>query len=275
MKLLLTICLGLFITFSSNAQINLEHTYTVSQGTFVIGNPSIIQIDSNQYKYFLRTSDNSFSLYNLNHSLYQSVTLPSFVTSQAVNQPVFQYVTKSLFDCDSSTLEFMVSYQIGSSDPPFVNSLAVIRENGDILFSKDSCGPYTFIGGVALTTYPITKTSDGSKLILYNQFMNEAYVYSLCGEYYGEFGINAEDQLAYPNPTTEFIKLPYKLPENDISGTIEIINSNGVVVKTAVVDKSFLTLHLDVSQFDAGEYFYRLKSPGTTNPTSNRFIVSK
>ena len=69
-----------------------------------------IDIDSNEYKYAVIDPYNSnFTLYNLNHSIYLSVALPLTYTFGS-DEYTIAYISKRLVDCDSSNIEYIMSF---------------------------------------------------------------------------------------------------------------------------------------------------------------------
>ena len=141
-----------------------------------------VDIDNNETKYcFLDTVNNKFSLYNMNFTPFMTnIQLPG-----SFNQNyVVMYISRRLFDCDSSNIEYMYS-------APFVlsSTLKILRTNGNVLFTKDSTIALYSIGclGGSNDMRPIRKTSAGTKMFLgkyvpsnpNNNIQNQ--VYSLCG----------------------------------------------------------------------------------------------
>src|SRR2546423_596911 len=96
--------LFLLVNASSSAQITLDNT--VTSITAIGQDFYTVQISSTETKYlFEDTVANSFSLYNMDFT--------PFMINIAVPEPfdnwTFQvmYVTRSLFDCDTSNIEYV------------------------------------------------------------------------------------------------------------------------------------------------------------------------
>src|SRR5437764_2110879 len=90
------------------------------------------------------------------------------------------YITYSLFDCDSTNIEYAV--MLDHPDPTVHPNFAVYRTDGTLLFSKDTVGTVFCVGcgSGSYEMHPIMNTSDGAKLYLFNN-ANEFLVYGLCG----------------------------------------------------------------------------------------------
>ena len=60
----------------------------------------------------------------------------------------------------------------------------------------------------------------------------------------------------YPNPASRWVNLDYNLPNDVHSAKISIVNLLGAVVKEAVVERNEHKLTMDISDLQAGIYFY-------------------
>ena len=63
--------------------------------------------------------------------------------------------------------------------------------------------------------------------------------------------------LAYPNPSSSVINIPYRM--TDKNGTIEIRGILGNLVETKSTDKGYNLISLDVVHYVNGIYFITLK----------------
>src|SRR5690348_16908521 len=104
----------------SNAQ-TLEHVYNFRYKEF-----HVCDLGNNDYKYVIVDSS-GFSIYNLDHSPYLLNYVPPVPIFRAPEYYAVGYVTKSLFDCDSTTLEYAL---VG------LNFL-IYRTDGTLLFERD------------------------------------------------------------------------------------------------------------------------------------------
>lgn len=229
------------------------------------------QVDSAEFRYILidKSATNPIiSIYYLNHTLEKRITIPIKSGIRTVYN--VSYISKSLFDCDSSNYEYLVELgqsKHGAGD----NYIRVFGENGNILFKQDSAG---LTGYSRFETFtPIVNTSQGTKFIVSH---NKGYfkVYSLCGKLSTQSlkEESANNHLyAYPNPAQNTMTIEYRLPENNLLGSLEIYNINGSLIESFNIDNTFSNVLLDVSKYESGSYYYTIKSEGETISTK-KFI---
>src|SRR5436190_11228076 len=113
MKKLFLVLLLLLATLSK-AQINLEHVYSVAPGRMFY----FTDLGNNNYKYFLIDFyNNYFSLYNLDHTPYMLNITPGVPLDSGVF--TIAYITTTLFDCDSTNIEYAMTTADGTIVKPF------------------------------------------------------------------------------------------------------------------------------------------------------------
>lgn len=291
MKNLIITFFLLFCVAGTKAQINLEHTYNfgeTSMGPLIVvhfSSPSL------GYKYASckQVGHNSgiINLYNLNHSLYKSITIPSLPHYINSSNAYVWYISDSLFNTNAANIEYVVDYQ----DTNFVNHIYVFDDAGNTLFSKDSASvqlswpdPYTEF---------IFYTPNGYKMVL-NQLTprgidSVTYVYSLpgalpCSECSNGNLINSiGDPLrgssgslmnAYPDPAKNSTTINYELPDGINQGTIVFYNLQGKQVKTYTVDRTFNSLLVSTADLASGTYFYVLRA-GNDYVGSKKMVIIK
>lgn len=271
----LLILITLVFAQKLQAQMTLEGTYTASPGTSFV---MLIQLDSADYKYArFNTGNEQFTLYNLNHSLFMTINIPvPFIAPDSMYSVA--YVTRSLFDCDTSNIEYMLSYYGNANFNSYPKKTYLIRTNGTILQTIDSAWFMNNLTGWTYGAYdnkPVVNTPTGAKLLL-RHFDGSSKVYSLCG--YLPCGVcgngetmngvteNTETMmgLPYPNPTTSIITIPYALPANENMGTLKIYDITGKEIRSYTVDRSFTSITLSTSELASGTYYYQLYTPGGT-----------
>ena len=262
MKKRFSILLLLF-TPAVYGQVTLEHIYPNA----LLSAPSLMytQLDSVTPKYILFDIQNSkFTIYNLNHTIFQIVNIPAILSQDLYT---VAYITKSLFDCDSSNIEYAIS-SLGNTDIiSYPKHFYVYRTDGTQIANVDSCIFINYSDGWKygpLYNEPIVNTPLGARLLL-RGLDNSVRVYSLCGTL-PTSGINPNQEPeyslgnAYPNPTTNLISIPYVLPDNENSGTIKIYDLIGNELKSYTVDKTFNNLTLSTADLPGGTYFYQLET---------------
>ena len=238
-------------------QITLENTYpnaaSNTQKDF-----GVTKLDSSTYMYYYVDYSNSmFTLYNLNHSVYQTVTIPVTYTNNIYN---IQHITKSLFDCDPSNIEYALMYHDNSNFPLSINYVKIYRTNGAQIFNADSSKAVNCVGCASLYNNFIVNTPNGTKMILRHE-NGSVKVFGLCGILPTLITkLNTEELLSnpFPNPTNNLITIPYSLPNNEKSGTIKIYDINGKEIKSFIVDSNFTNITLTTSELVSGTYYYNL-----------------
>jgi hypothetical protein len=254
-KLLFTLIVSA-LSFNTQSQITLEHTYS-GVGNYGPNSFEILKLDSNEYRYLNVDYNNQLiTLYNMNHTVDQTVNIPYFYD---YNYSI-TYVSRSLIDCDTNNIEFLINYDC--SPYPCVGGFVEVRQDkGNILFHSDSAVLYASIG--INNRYPIVNTPFGTKMLLnyYGGSIDEVRVFSLCGTNYSNEIKPENDQeliFAYPNPTSELVHLPYILPQGIKTGKIELIDFNGIKIQEYKVDNNFKDIIVNMSEYEAGTYFYRV-----------------
>lgn len=237
-----------------------------------------VQISKNETKYlFADTLTNTFSLYNMDFS--------PFMTNISVPEPfdnfTFQvmYVTRYLFDCDSSNIEYVYASTTDNTKP-----FRIVRTDGTILFKVDSAiAPFCTGGclGYSDIIVPIRNTSAGTKLFL-NKYdstgRQQIHIYSLCGALpTSVFDISMFQQPAvkiFPNPTAGQLNFQINLPNNVNDYELVILDSNAKVIKRESIGAVKTRYSIDVSNFSSGTYFYSICTKNNTYK-SGKFILSR
>lgn len=271
MKLFGAILIGLVCLSSLKAQVTLEHTYDGVPGQELC----LAVIDSGIYKYMMVNDwNNEFTLYNLDHSVYVTVAVPTGLPSYNI-----MYVTRSLFDCDTSNLEYLITYGLNpQSGAP--SGTSVYRTDGTQLFNVDSFVALSAFGSPTILTVPIVTTPSGTKLTLSRGWSYK--VYSLCGvlpvnsnttDIIDPSNNTRSPLVAYPNPATDNITIGYKLPDGVTSAELVVYNLDGVKVKQYRVDNTFNTILLRNDGLPAGTYTYAIQSSSASFPAGKFVIV--
>ncbi|MDZ4845095.1 MAG: T9SS type A sorting domain-containing protein [Chitinophagales bacterium] len=271
-QLLLGICILLCIR-NINAQITLEH---LVDSTTMNGGFYCTDIGGNDYKYVLLNAQaNSFSLYNMDMTPYMAdIVIP--VTDSIMQGFTVIYVTKALFDCDSTNIEYVFTNAINQSE-----KFRVLRTDGTVLLEVDSAtGPYCFgCWGGAYYIKPIINTSAGAKLFLqkYPPSNSQIFIYALCGELpisVYDFSENKTFVNLFPNPADMKIHLEINPPNNFEEFQVRILDGNGKELENKNIDILANKYSLDVRGLTSGTYFYSLVS-NTKVYQSGKFIVTK
>ncbi|MFA4851811.1 MAG: T9SS type A sorting domain-containing protein [Bacteroidales bacterium] len=278
MKKILFIAL-LAYGMNAKAQITMEHHYPpVGIYTYL----SYTILSTCEFKYYMVDNiGNTLTLYNVDHSIYKSITIPPQPISSS-NYYFISAVSNMIFDTDSSTVEYIL-YGIDTiHTPPNNFYLNIYTENGSILYADTAIEISGIIDNIQFfNPTRIFNTPTGLKLIL--QCMDgSSKVFSLPGELPQNCPLmsgfnennNFEMSNAFPNPTSEFITIPYTLPNSVNQGIIVFYNLIGNEVKRFKVDRTFNSLHISTTDLAAGTYYYQLQT-AAQNSEGKKIIVIK
>ncbi|MEO8085941.1 MAG: T9SS type A sorting domain-containing protein [Bacteroidota bacterium] len=261
----------------AQSQITLEHTIdsTLYGYTFY---PA--KISNTETKYvFLDTATNTFDIYNLDFSPFMTnISVPHSLNNGNSYFYFILYLSRTLFDCDSSNIEYMFTAQ---NEPG--QQLWIMRTDGTVLFHADSTrGPYCLgcPGGTSLLR-PILVTENGTKMILMKDNFaagRAISIYSICGtppdpvyEIPNE-GLNYLD--IYPNPASMQINFNFHPRDNLNNYELDILNNNSQLLKKIKLGNSDKIFDFNVRDFSNGIYYFSLSAKNNVLQTGS-FIISK
>lgn len=275
-KALITITF-LLVSLSIRSQITLEHTYPgISWLTSNKNNMSLVHVGNGIYKYVYLNFSN-FKIYNSNHSLYASGTVPSSAMPLANN--TIWYFTTSMFDCDSSNIEYVVSSSDLSNPPCHNCKVSVCRTDGTVIFTRDSAMIY--VGGAQLPIgrSPIMNSDNGTKMLV--ELTNgNLEIYDLCDSLPSNYlsvttgnGQGTSHLFSYPNPSINNTIIKYQLPVNINQGEIVFYNTTGIEVKRFKVDRNFKTLQISTQDIPSGTYYYALITSAGQSEAKKHIVI--
>lgn len=239
------IIIGIFIlvNFTGHSQITLDFQSPVTMMDFV-------KLSKSKTKYFEYNYDkintqNAFSLYNPDGSLFKTIQMPPKPDSSAEIH-IF-LISESLFDNDSSNIEYLVYYQWDSIRfvSEFYTQVKVIREDGSILLDEMNAS----IKYYYTTFYNEQNTESGPKLLLTYRFAIGTYyqtkVFTLPGQPINNIeniGNNYDNIAIYPNPNNGSFMI--KINKNDKESTIlDLYTSNGKLISTFKTNNDEINLN--------------------------------
>lgn len=235
MKKLLTIA-GILMGNVVWGQLTPEHTYTAN--TYV----HIENIEGEGRKYILFSGNNDAHIYNLDHSLFKSITTNAPGTTG--NSTNF-YFSKTLFNSDSK-IEFIFSTFVGGAYTTYL-----YNEDGQKLQEFADASNF------------IVSNADGSyKLITggFNGSSTKSTIWSLPGQYLGltpEPRIYRDTEI-YPNPFETAATINYTLPDGQKQSILRIYNTAGVLVKQMTVTDQFKNINIQRDDLPSGNYIYEI-----------------
>lgn len=275
-KLLIIAGILMYGQLNIKAQITLDHQ--LDSVTFG-GQFYCTDIGSNEYKYvFIDTTINGFHLYNMNMTPYLTVNIPFTGTNKVSNGYTAIYITRGLFDCDTTTIEYMYEKQVNGLYTP----LWVYRTDGTQLLKVDSAnGPYGFGAyGGSLDIRPIQNTSAGTKLFIQKrnqQYGSGIFIYSLCGslsQNIYNFSDNKNFVKIFPNPTSKQLTFEIIPPNNQEEFQLIILDGSAKEHRRENISLINNRYTLDVGQLAEGIFFYSLTSKNKVYQTG-KFIITK
>lgn len=238
-----------------------------------------VQISSTETKwFFIDTVANTFSLYNMDFTPFMlNIAVPEPFTATPALYSVL-YLSRALFDCDSSNIEYAYYCTTDRSRP-----FRILRTDGTILFQLDSAnGPY-FYGGVmggAEEVRPIINTSSGARMFLqiYHQGDGPIYVYSLCGtlpvDVFDFTEMNQSYVQLFPNPSSSALTFKINPPDNMQEYELVIVDDNAKEIKREKVNPKNANYTIDLRDISSGTYFYTLCTKNKSYQ-SGKFIINK
>lgn len=289
MKKNLILLLVLAIAAIGKAQIVYSGSYT--------GQVSLSKLHQSGYKYVVTNNQaGTINIYNINHSLWKAITIPT----QTLPINSISYISENLFDTDNLVEYVVYTFSLTSFGPTttasFASKVQVYKENGTLLFSRDSAS--IIYGAPGNSFYNIDGVVDdgtGAKLKLGLLSMqgpgvttSKYEVYTLPGtipcitcntQTTSGTGL-AKEQLSstgapvfYPNPASDQIKINYTLPSTYKKAFIRIQDAQGKVVDSYEVTSDFSDLLIPAT-YQNGLYLYTLEVDGNIIKTE-KIIVNK
>ncbi|MCX6243914.1 MAG: T9SS type A sorting domain-containing protein [Bacteroidetes bacterium] len=205
-----------------------------------------------------------FTLYNLNGTIYKTIYLPPNPYPSSIVYYISN-ISTSLFDHDSTTIEYLITYACDSSGYGF-HQIQVIREDGTVLLNEPKADVYYWPSN--FDNASIYNTEEGAKLKLYCYFANGVNngtkVFSLPGDVPTSVNENQSasniNALIYPNPNdgSFFVKISSNHP---VISTIDLLSSNGKLLDTFKSSNS--TIQENYPELVNGMYFLHIKTEKT------------
>lgn len=256
----LIIAAMLITPLATQAQLTHEHDYTGHAPM------QVVKIENDGIKYVgVKYDYSEVTIYNTNHTVWKSIPLNLPMSISSVVSANF--CSRLLFNSDNN-IELLLTYNelIASN---VVYTTLLINENGNVIDSL----PNAFSAQV--------KDINGTwKLFATRIPTGGAYytsVYSLPGQWTGAVNILAPgggtgDAEIFPNPFQASATIQYSLPAGTHTGTIQVYNANGQVIRSYQVTDAFSNIILNRADLPAGVYLYSL-SAGNTVSEAKRFVV--
>ncbi|MCP4438030.1 MAG: T9SS type A sorting domain-containing protein [Aureispira sp.] len=263
-----------FIFLATQAQIGLEHIYNYSQGS--AAPMDVANLESAGKKYVVQSNAWEVNIYNLNHSIYKTISIPTvnLIDTNAYDEytnRVF-YIKEGLFDQDAE-VEFMLmidGYNSVNNNDTVIT--AIINETGSILFKQGNVRPVYKSTDILSSIF--NTATNGTKMILSDSDYpsTAAYVYSLpgtlscdpCGSITGFRSpsvVNSAFEMENsPNPAQNYTNINYQLPQDVEKAVLTIYTIDGVMLKNYTIDQQFDHLRISTQELSSGTYLYSIRT---------------
>ena len=265
MKSSIVIVAALLSGFALFAQPVLEKTYSSSA--------TICELENTGEVYYLMDVLNKqCRIYNMEHSLYKTIALP---TPDGYYLENVQYVSENLFN-DDNLIELVYSYSkyVPTTESYyFTYETKLINENGNVLLTVPGAG----------FTKVIETASGGKKFLVYIYnysvipYITNTQVYSLPETALKSERISLtsfEPGDAFPNPASQVVNVPVHLPPGAASGSLELYDLNGNMVRSYPVTGSTHNLVFPTRNLVPGTYIYNVIS-GDLRSSSKKIVVQE
>ncbi len=279
MKSTLTLCF-IGLTFLAKAQIELIYESPAHSGPVLVSDNNVKNavVDFN-------THPTEFNIYNLDNSLFRTCQLPTGV--EATGSWWVSYPTLTLFDCDSTNLEYIL-VRPGNQSQSIEPHTRVVREDGTVLLDIPGC---TFSGA---SNSPTAGSggglyNDGNSAVMFVlegiHYFHPSRYYRLCGaapamysaSQGGITGVESIEEgaktgmMLFPNPTATSIRIKYELPAGATNGILRVFDLQGRMIKEWNVTHQFDHIVFDVSNLESGNYIAHLLLNNGTK-VSEKFV---
>jgi len=253
----------MLVSFTANAQLEYVGTYNALARLIYLADdePAIMIYNQN---------NGQIQLYNPDLTLISAFNLPAQLVGS--NQFKLFHVSRTLFDCDSTNIEYLISYNSSNIADAYVR---VYRTDGSVLFNLPE---HTFINESYISTQPafgpsIINDGDGVIFVFQNTGQTNvgapSSIYRSCGSLPqsccscpdDDFGVNIQENpiqghrvKLYPNPGNGQFALEYELSSEYNSATLSMFDMKGREVLQKRVGPSMSYILVNTNNLKAGRY---------------------
>jgi hypothetical protein len=252
----------MLVSFTANAQLEFVGTYNTLARLIYLSDdePAIMLYNQNS---------GLIQLYNPDLTLISTFTIPVQYVGSA--QYHLFHVSRTLFDCDPTNIEYLISYNSFNISEAYVK---VFREDGSILFDLPE---HIFVDQSLISTNPVFGPSvlnDGDGVLFVFQNSGSPIVggptsiYRSCGSIPQSCGSCPDDLEVglhenpiqghrvklYPNPGNGQFAVEYELSSEYNSATLSMFDMKGREVLQKRVGPSMSYILVNTSNLKAGQY---------------------
>lgn len=264
----MAVTLGLLC--AANAQLAFQNFYPAhSRNQFVF---EVVDLLLSGKKYCLiDIVANQVTLYNLNHSVWKTITPPTVSGYQwgAYTGNVGN-ISENLFKIDNK-VDLWLPYHISSST---YQKLIVFDETGTIISTVDSASQF-FIRNIGLDSFVALVYKDSGTVVyglpgkLPCHACSTAPGLGMPINDGSGFGSSLSETM--PNPSSSITKIEYNIPTGS-TGVIRIFDQVGRQMKSYIVDSHFDYITIDNTELPPGVYYYNLTT-NSNQTTAKKMVV--
>ena len=254
MKQIATFALLMLSVRFISAQINLDKTYNYSA--------SIVKLETLGYKYFIMDVPAAqCRIYNTDHSVFKTINCN---VSAGFYLYDIKYISEKLFDPDAGIELLFTSYKYVATQTSYYYQYEskIMNEDGTQILNMPN-SLYNYVNQVGTNIWKLFSYCYDYSVSPEKVWTN---IYSLPGIPVTGTGFtnkfNDLQLTAFPNPTSESVKVAYSLPERINNATLMLFDSGGKLVNQYKVDGHTDHLELNVNQFSKGIYHYFIEFNG-------------
>jgi hypothetical protein len=267
-----------------SAQMILDHSFTTSIGGYQ--NAEIVNLSISGKKILVETDLHTLTFYNLDYSLWKTISLPSIppygypgtgggMYNFLGMSGTMMYPSEELFNTDS-LVEIAVFYggtNTTSSAIYIINETGVAVDSIKNVIWNGTFLPAIMVYNTAPSTYKaVVNTSSGVTIFS----LPGTIPCDICGNGLGLAKVSGKPSDVsdpIPNPSKDQVKITFTLPEGTRQGEIDLYNISGKLLKTYTVDNTFGFIYLNNSELPAGMYYYNLIADGNVTTTKKMIVL--
>lgn len=230
----------------------------------------LIYLSDNEPAIFIYDQQNEhIELYHTDLSLITTFDIP--VEYEGSAQYNLFHVSRTLFDCDSTNIEYLISY---SSENTLDAYVRILREDGSVLMDLPE---HTFADQELLNEVPsihksMIEDENGVLFVFFNSGIphptEPATIYRSCGSIPGctnpcnndgtvgiwEGDLEDDQLVLYPNPGNDQFAIEYELPRQYEKATLRLVDMRGRVVLEKQIGPSMSHIIVNTSGLRSGRY---------------------
>jgi hypothetical protein len=229
----------------------------------------LIYLSDNEPAIFIYNQENEhIELYDTDLSLISTFDIP--IEYEGTAQYNLFHVSKTLFDCDSTNIEYLISYSSENISEAYIK---ILREDGSVLLNLPE---HTFADEGMINVVPsihkaMIEDENGVLFMFFNSGLphpsEPTTLYRSCGSIPGcsnpcdETTVGVMEQVVensqihiYPNPGNGQFSLEYDLPREFSRATLLLFDMRGKEVLRKTVGPSMSHVLINTSSLSSGRY---------------------